>query len=778
MRVIIILLLGCCFSFGSWVKQAGHSPVLDTICANKSWHAERITVRESQNESNSWINYIKTFELDEIPQKALASVACDSKYWMWINGKLVVFEGQLKRGPTPEDTYFDKVDITSFLKTGNNKIAILVWYFGKNGYSHNSSGQAGLVFQCDPIKVKSDENWLVRLDKAFENTNYPYPNFGLPESNIRFDARRGNFDWVQPGIATNGFRKAKTLGKAESSPWNKLIKRPIPLWKDYGLKECENMANLPFISTGDTIICKLPYNAQVTPFFKIEAEPGNRIEIRTDHYYGGGEPNVRAEYVTCFGAQEYETPGWMNGEYVRYFFPKGVKVLKLEYRETGYDADFTGSFECNDPFFNRLWGKALRTLYVTMRDTYMDCPDRERAQWWGDVVIESGEAFYALSPSSSLLTKKGMLELINWQRDNGILFSPIPGDSDGELPDQMLASIGYYGFWNYYQNTGDKETIEKVYDGVKRYLKVWELDKTGILVHREGDWYWGDWGTNIDKQGLFNAWYYLALRGYRNMSELLGYTEEAKKVKKAMETFKEAFNRQLWNGKEYRSSGYEGDSDDRTQALAVVAGLADSEKYSQIYKILQSRQYASPYMEKYVVEALFLMGYEEFGLKRMKERFYEMVNDPNNSTLYEGWGIGEKGFGGGTTNHAWSGGGLTILSQYVCGVYPADPAWQTINIKPQMGYLTFASTGNLTAAGKFFIKINKNQRQFLIDTEIPHGSRGIIYFPTSYNRITLNDQSIWYKKEKKNSYTTFLGIENGYYRFQVNEGKWNFIAEK
>ncbi|MFR7465122.1 MAG: hypothetical protein ACLUVG_09725 [Phocaeicola vulgatus] len=30
-----------------------------------------------------------------------------------------------------------------------------------------------------------------------------------------------------------------------------------------------------------------------------------------------------------------------------------------------------------------MWEKSQRTLYITMRDTYMDCPDRERAQWWG-----------------------------------------------------------------------------------------------------------------------------------------------------------------------------------------------------------------------------------------------------------------------------------------------------------------------------------------------------------------------------------------------------------
>ncbi|MCG8524718.1 MAG: hypothetical protein MI744_21130, partial [Pseudomonadales bacterium] len=461
---------------------------------------------------------------------------------------------------------------------------------------------------------------------------------------------------------------------------------------------------------------------------------------------------------------------------VKYHFPKGVTVLELKYRETGYNAEFTGYFNSSDSFFNELWKKAVRTLYVTMRDTYMDCPDRERAQWWGDMVNESGEAFYALSPSSSYITQKGILELINWQREDGTIFSPVPaGNYEKELPGQMLASVGYYGFWNYYLNTGDKETIQKVYEGVKRYLNVWKIDKNGILVHREGEWYWGDWGTNIDKQGLFNAWYYLALKGFRNMSELLGHKNAVEETEAAMKNFKKAFNQELWNGTEFRSSNYNGDTDDRAQALAVVAGLVEPKKFEKIYSILQSQKYASPYMEKYVIEALFQMGYVEYGLERLKERFSVMVNDKKRTTLYEGWGTGKHGYGGGSANHAWSGGGLTILSQYVCGLTPIEPAWKIIRIKPQLANLEFASTGNLTIAGRVEVTV-KRLNDYIINAKIPKESNGIICIPTNYNFIKLNGKLIWNRKQVNNSITEFMGIKDNHYQFKVNGGNWVFVA--
>ena len=746
---------------------------------NSLWQAKRITINTSQNESNTWIDFRKDIDITSVPAKALAKIACDSKYWLWINGEMAVFEGQLKRGPTPNDTYYDELDIAPYLKQGENTIAILLWYFGKDGFSHNSSGEAGVVFQCDALNLISDGEWLARLDVAFDDAGHPKPNYRLSESNIRFDARIGNFEWIHPDGKLQGFRKAKVLGEAESAPWNKLVLRPIPLWKDYGIRAYENSDAVPSEGTGDWIICELPYNCHITPILDIEAPAGLTIKMQTDNfdYMGLNVASVRAEYVTKEGRQQYESLGWMNGHVVKYFIPKGVKINALTYRETGFDCAFSGRFKCSDPFYERLWKKAVRTLYVTMRDTYMDCPDRERAQWWGDLVNESGEAFYALSPSSATITEKGILELINWQRKDGTLYSPVPeGNWDRELPGQMLASIGYYGFWNYYLNTGDKETIAKVYKGIKKYLDVWKLKPDGTLVERQGDWYWGDWGREVDKQLLFNAWYYLALKGYLNMSELLGETQEAQHTKKAMKAFKKSFNAAFWDGTGYRTGAYEGKYDDRAQALAVVSGLAGEDKYDELLKIFETSFLASPYMEKYVLEALFVMGEDEFGLERMKKRYHKMVDESLWTTLYENFGDGADRAGHGTNNHAWSGGGLTILAQYVCGLEPIEPAWKIFRIKPQLGTLEFAETGNETVAGKVAVRIERSTAGMNIMVTVPGESNAIICVPEELKKIKINEETVFNRKYKENVLASYEGEIDGYRCFKVKGGEFNITA--
>jgi hypothetical protein len=106
------------------------------------------------SDANQWLCFRKSFNLSQLPQIAMANIAVDSKYWLWLNGELVVFEGGLKRGPTPVDTYFDEVDLKPYCKKGGNTIAILVWYWGRNGYCHKSTDLASrdscgsIILQC------------------------------------------------------------------------------------------------------------------------------------------------------------------------------------------------------------------------------------------------------------------------------------------------------------------------------------------------------------------------------------------------------------------------------------------------------------------------------------------------------------------------------------------------------------------------------------------------------------------------------------------------------
>ena len=749
--------------------------LLTPLMVHAKEKAKWITNMESQSATNTWISFRKDFNIKDLPNKISARIAADSKYWLWVNGQLVVLEGSVKRGPNPQDTYFDEIDMAPYLHAGDNSIAVLLWYFGKQGFSYNPSGVAGLFFECEPLGLVSDKTWRSVMNPAFYTPGGELPNFRLSESNIGYDARASLEGWTDAKTTVTSqwpWMESLELGVEGCAPWNKLHPRIIPMWKDFGLKEYVSVKRNKG-KAADTLVCKLPYNAQVMPFFRISSIPGQPVKVFTDHYRGGSAPNIWAEYITRGGIQCFECLGWMNGQNVYYVVPTDCKIEKIAYRETGYNTEFAGSFTCNDSFYNEMWKKAQRTLYITMRDTYMDCPDRERAQWWGDAVNELGEAFYALSTSSHLLAKKGMYELIGWQRPDGVIFSPVPASNYcTELPAQMLASVGEYGFWNYYLHTSDRQTIADLYEGVKRYLDVWQYDSLNTVIFRSGDWNWGDWGTNIDLLPLINAWYYIALQGQLNMASLLDNQEDMRAISLEMEQLSTAFNKRFWNGRTYIDPQFDGVADDRVQALAVLSGLASEDKYKSIYQTIKSTEYASPYMEKYVLEALFKMNKPEYALCRMKKRFGEMVNDTLHTTLFEGWGIGPNGFGGGTTNHAWSGGALTLLSQYVCGITPIEAGYELFSVKPMLGGLKNVATEMETVKGNIKVAVEKSDNRFVLDVTVPQNTKALIGIPNSMQRnIKKNGASVSKKDAQEDK-------KGGYLLFPVGPGEWKFESLK
>ena len=697
---------------------------------------------DSVNRPNTWIAFRKDVVLSSKPRHMTARIACDSKYWLWINGRMVVFEGQLKRGPAPGQSYYDEVDLGHYLQRGANKMAILVCYFGKSGFSHEDSGRSGLYVSADNAAFNTDHSWVSRVHPAYGTADGEAPNSRLSESNIRYDARLSIDGWqTAQAPARLGFAPSAEIGQWESAPWGKMTLRPIPMFRDYGVKSAPYTLHAG--TERDTVIATLPGNLQVTPVVDItDPQGGHTIDIWTNHSHMAGAWNVRAQYITRPGRQQYESLGWMNGEQIILYLPKGLTVHGVSYRQTGYDTYVQGTFSCDDDFYNRFWQKALNTLYVNMRDTYMDCPERERAQWWGDEVILTSQAFYTLSLSSVNLMRKGMLELAGWQFPNGVLHAPVPGSYKSELPGQMLAAVGIYGFWNYYMNTGDTATLRAVYPAVRRYLDRFPLDDTGLTAAYKATWLWGDWGDNRDIRLIFAGWHYMALEGMARTADLLGRPDDARQYRAIMLKIKEGYNR-CWNGCSYRHPEYMGATDDRVQALAVLSGIADASKYPAIFNVLKSQEYASPYMERYVMEALFLMGQGEYAMARLRKRIAPMVNDKDYPTLFEYWDARKRGFRIGSSNHAWSGGGLTVIAQQLMGAQPLEPRWRKFKIEPQYVVFREASLSFPTLSGTVSTAFHRSQDALSMSVGVPARTQALVYIPSAdVARITVDGRPL------------------------------------
>jgi hypothetical protein len=357
--------------------------------------------------------------------------------------------------------------------------------------------------------------------------------------------------------------------------------------------------------------------------------------------------------------------------------------------------------------------------------------------------------------------------------------APVPGNYDTELPVQILASIGMSGFWTYFLHSGDLAAISAAYPAVKSYLSVWTRSANGLVVHRAGGWDWSDWGTNIDAPLLDNAWYYMALDGAARTAEVTGNAADAAEYRATMATLKTAFRKELWNGTRLASPGHTGTPDGRGHGLAIVAGLLGAEDWPAVKAVLATSTNASPYMEKYILEAYFRMGDATGGLQRMRSRYDTMIKS-SATTLYEHWDPSE-----GTLNHAWSGGPLTLMSEYVVGIAPTKPGYETFQVLPQLGDLSNAKASVPSVKGTIDADISSTAGKFSIALTSPPDTTATVGIPTApfaggaaAIQISVNGTEVFAAGAFKPTVAGVMSASEseGYVKLAVAPGKWNVVA--
>lgn len=330
-------------------------------------------------------------------------------------------------------------------------------------------------------------------------------------------------------------------------------------------------------TNGQKYQAKLPYNAQMVPYIILNegTQAGKTITMYTDTYHISLQ---KATYITKEGTQEYEAKNWINGDYLYIEVPEGVTIKEFGFRETGYNVptgentDFVGYFDStvnqSDPsiskftgghtwttdetstdnnFYDELWKKATRTLYVTIRDQYMDCPDRERGQYIGDAINEMEEAFYSLGPEANAISEKAIRNICDWQEvgeRNGRTYYFMSNVRPGVLKQEICAqSLGTaLAVENYYLFTGNTELVQDTYQPLYNYLTNYDMmedgEYAGLIATRTpdttkfGDWLcsWFDWGNNMDTLVETNTWWYISAKSVRALADVEGVpsTQEQK----------------------------------------------------------------------------------------------------------------------------------------------------------------------------------------------------------------------------------------------------------
>ena len=642
---------------------------------------------------DSYVAFRKTFTLEQAVPTATAFISAADKYVLWVNGELVVLDGSLKRGPTPYDSYYDTVELTN-LKQGENTIALLVAFNGRSGDGSivpvlvdeegDEYTQAGLIFELDAggTTICSDSSWKAARHTGYKNrvtAGADYPGYSqssmLAERNVYFDARDDLGDFMAEGYNDSEWEDATPVSKAGDLPFGDLYSAMIQPIRFQDIVDFSNSAD--YVGTpltqDTTLVLDLPGNIQFTPYFELEAPAGKKLTLYTDTYTDKQElPNFKDTYVTADGAQCYENYPWRSGSKLIIEAEAGVTFTRLGYRASGFNGEQAGSFTSSDPGLDQLWQESLNTLAICMRDTYMDCPERERGPYMGDASNEIDAALYSYDQGGLDLTKKAILACVAWTRTDGAIPSRAPSVKPQEIPNQSL--IFMTSVYHYWLHSGDRETAEAYCNAFLNYLRLVEMEN-GLPVYRDGSWTWDDWGDRIDTQLLQTGIYYYALNVTKSLADDLGITEGTEFLAERMDSMREN-----WRAVYYTEEGFKSpDSkyvDDRANAMLALSGLAGEKDWPLITDVIMSTYQASPFIEKYVLEALCVMGRIDLALQRMRDRYAPMLKDEYD-TLWETFD-GETG----TVNHGWTAAPLYILSKYAAGIRPTQAGFEAYEIAP------------------------------------------------------------------------------------------------
>jgi len=244
-RVARMLLIVMAAPGTLWAQPAGHWGSTLGDSELPTWKAQWIWLPDDS--AAEMLLARKTFQLPEVPERALLSITATSRYQLFVNGEYLCC-GPARSAPHHQS--FDVLDIGECLRPGVNVVAVRV-HFQREDVSYYGSSRAGLLAQLECVHdsqtmtVTTDASWRVAADDSWLNSSPSMARFHL-EVCDRVDLRRRIRGWNKVAFDDAPWQPAEVLRRDEGwplpqpderpthliPPWTSLVPRDIPYLKE------------------------------------------------------------------------------------------------------------------------------------------------------------------------------------------------------------------------------------------------------------------------------------------------------------------------------------------------------------------------------------------------------------------------------------------------------------------------------------------------------------------------------------------------------------------
>jgi alpha-L-rhamnosidase len=559
-------------------------------------------------------------------------IAADSNYTVYLNGRLAAF-GQYS--DYPDYKVYDDLDIGEFVREGENRLVVTVWYYGRDSQTY-IKGKAGLIFEVvrdGRVVAFSSADTLSRLSRGYvsgrcKNITYQL-GFTYTYDITRDDRYKfgGGYGFERSRVVT-GISKDFTLRPIKKL---KLCPRTPALAVKYGSFSYADpaappevrmqMAGLTDLGRADFpltikrepghdgvyIIADLGQETAGFLDFDIELPAPCKLDIGYgEHLADGrcrtavGNRSFTAEVICRAGGNRYMNTFRRFGcRYVQLFAPaEEIIVNYLGIRPTLYPLK-VNEYKGKSELRRRIWEVCVNTLRQCMHEHYEDCPWREQALYTLDSRNQMLCGYYAFGEyefarASLVLISKGV-------RPDGLLSLCFPAGVDYPIPSFSL--VYFIQVNEYIKYSGDLTLAAELYATLKNLMQVFllRIDRTGLIKSFAGCWNFYEWSPGMsgkmaeDNPGYeapLNAFLVLGLRAMAGISASLGHNEDEEYYRSAASRVAQAIGRRFYNHETRLFESYDDRQRGRysvlTNSLCLLCGAAEGYDKRHILRIMAS----------------------------------------------------------------------------------------------------------------------------------------------------------------------------------------------
>ncbi len=472
---------------------------------------------------------------------------------------------------------------------------------------------------------------------------------------------------------------------------------------------------------------------------------GNRDEVEGKYFTAMGHHKdaLGDSFRLDGGEHRLLEPLWWNaGRYVEILVETDNDPLTIErfcLRETRYPYENASQFRASDPRLETVIPVAVRGLQMCAHETYMDCPYYEQLMYVGDTRLECLVTY--LTSQDDRLPRKAIEMFAQSRLPSGLTQSRYPSRERQIIPPFSLWWVGMvHDYWMW---RGGNAFLKNWLPAVRSVLDAFTnlVESDGLVRSPEG-WNYIDWvevweagvppgGRAGEVCGPLNWQYVYTLAQAAELEAHFGEPELAARARRLAKQAAEALARAFWDAEK----GLFADDTDHTiytehsQCLALLAdtrlsGLLGADLRAALAeRLFTTSGITRPtvYFLHYFLETCRALNRMDVFLDRLQPWFdmpkygfkttYENADPHSNRS----------------DCHAWGAHPLYHYFASLLGIRPSSPGFATVDIRPQLGPLEWASGTIQHPAGELSASVRWEEGYLHGTVTLPPGITGTLH---------------------------------------------------